>query len=85
MTFLNRTAFHFASIAVLRKCVETIYGVSMPGWHVPEFAKGVAHKPRPSQTLGRATRKAVSNNFTLPKAHGLTSDPVNGYLKCLRR
>jgi len=27
----------------------------MPGWHVPELAKGVAYKVRHSQALGRAT------------------------------
>jgi len=44
-----------------------IYRVSMPGWHFPELAKGVAHKPLPSQAQGLATRKAVSKNCTLPK------------------
>ena len=39
----------------------------MPGWHVPELAKGVAHKLRPSQAQGRATGKALSKNCTLPK------------------
>jgi len=56
-----------SSKKTLRKCAETIYRVSMPGWHVPEFAKGVVCLPRPSQTQGRATRKAVRKNCTLPK------------------
>ena len=43
----------------VRKCAETIYRVSMPEWHVSELAKGVSHKPLPSQAQGRATRKAV--------------------------
>ena len=36
------------------------------GCHVPELAKGVAHKSRPSQAQERATRKAVSKNCTHP-------------------
>jgi len=51
----------------VRKCAETIYRVSMPEWHVSELAKGVSHKPLPSQAQGCATRKAVSKNCTLPK------------------
>jgi hypothetical protein len=39
----------------------------MPGWHVPELAKGVTHKPRHSHTQGRATRKAVRKNCNFLK------------------
>ena len=51
-----------------RKCAETIYRVSMPGWHVHQLAKGVTHEPRPSQAQGCARRKAVSHKRWLTPA-----------------
>jgi len=40
--------------AEFRKCAA--FTNRFPRWHVPELAKGVSDKPRPSQAQGRATQ-----------------------------